>query len=287
MKRIWWLASYPKSGNTWFRAFLTALLARDPEGSLLDTLEGGPIASSSEVFDLETGIDSCELTFAEIQAIRPDVFRSYARRATEPLYLKIHDARIDPETGVDLAPAEVTRGAIYLLRNPLDVAVSWAHHCCASIEKGAAGLLKARYSIASKDGRGSDGQVRQTLGCWSGHARSWIDQDSFPTLALRYEDMLADPARAFGRAAAFLELDKGPEEIARAIKETAFDTLQRLESERGFAERPSLSKQFFRKGRAGSWREELPEEWSRKLIDAHGETMRRFGYLDEKGAPTY
>ena len=42
---------------------------------------------------------------------------------------------------------------------------------------------------------------------------------------------------------------------------------------------------FFRSGRVGGWREELAPDLVRRLIDAHGETMRRFGYLDENGQP--
>ena len=286
MKRISWIASYPKSGNTWFRAFLTALLGSNLEGPILEELEGGPIASSKEMFDLEAGVDSCELTVSEIQRIRPDVFRSYASRSSERLYLKIHDARVDRENGIDIIPPDATQGAIYLIRNPLDIAASWANHSGTSLEKSTDCLINETHILAKASSRKFANQVQQFLGSWSDHVRSWTDCQDFPVLAIRYENLLAAPLEHFSRAQKFLEIDKTSEQVEQAIASTRFETLQSYEAQHGFKERPKGSKQFFRKGKSGSWREELPAECAKRIIDAHGETMRRFGYLDASGKPT-
>lgn len=284
MKRIWWLASYPKSGNTWFRAFLNVFLGHDPNENPLEQFDLGPIGSSRELIDLESGVDSADLTPSEIQKLRADIFRSYARRHSKTLYLKIHDARIDSETGADLIPPEVTRGAVYLIRNPLDVAVSWRHHSGSTIDRSAGSLLQRNGSMCR---RFLAEQVHQSLGSWDYHAKSWIDQNAFPTLVLRYEDMLADPLAAFSQAVSFLDLEPNPTRVAEAVEATRFDRLQRWESEHGFRERPIRSKQFFRKGTTGSWRDELPEEWAERIIAELGASMRRFGYLDDQNRPIY
>ena len=71
MADIIWLASYPKSGNTWMRIFLTNYLRGDTEESDLDDLEGGPIASSRPLFDLAVGIEASCLLPTEIENLRP------------------------------------------------------------------------------------------------------------------------------------------------------------------------------------------------------------------------
>ena len=68
-KNIIWLASYPKSGNTWFRIFLTNLLQKHTSPANINELTGGPIASSRQLFDELTGIDSSDLTFDEIEKL--------------------------------------------------------------------------------------------------------------------------------------------------------------------------------------------------------------------------
>ncbi|NJK96875.1 MAG: sulfotransferase domain-containing protein, partial [Bacteroidales bacterium] len=128
-KKIIWLASYPKSGNTWFRAFLANLLHPGDKPADINELEGGPIASSRALFDEATGLSSSDLTPAEIENLRPFVYRYIARNSTEIIFHKIHDAYTLTSEGVALVPAEATRCAIYFVRNPLDVAVFFCTPC--------------------------------------------------------------------------------------------------------------------------------------------------------------
>lgn len=286
MSRISWIASYPKSGNTWFRAFLTALVGEKLEGTLLDKLEGGPIASSKEMFELEAGIDCDDLTLEEIQSIRPDIFRSYAKQAGQRLYLKIHDARIDPEVDLQIIPTDLTQGAIYLVRNPLDIAGSWANHTGLNIEKATRSLLDDTHKLARRKSPKYKDQLQQFLGNWSFHVQSWTEQTEFPVLAIRYEDLLEDPVYHFEQATQFLELDKTQIEIERAVNTVRFEKLQKWETKNGFKEKPHKSKQFFRKGTSGSWQGELPDTCVEQIIDKHRSTMQRFGYLDAKNNPT-
>jgi hypothetical protein len=68
---------------------------------------------------------------------------------------------------------------------------------------------------------------------------------------------------------------------------SSFDVLQRLEEEEGFREKSPSSSPFFRKGRIGSWREELSDKQAQQIVHDHQEVMRRFGYLDEDGKIVY
>ncbi|MCP4690443.1 MAG: sulfotransferase domain-containing protein, partial [Desulfobacterales bacterium] len=122
-----WLASYPKSGNTWTRAFLIALTGDRCEVNI-NGLGKISIASSAAPFEFAAGIRVSDLTEDEIERLRPEVHRFLVEMADGHCFFKAHDAYIFTDEGVPLFPTSVTRGAVYLLRNPLDVAVSWANH---------------------------------------------------------------------------------------------------------------------------------------------------------------
>ena len=127
-ERIYWLASYPKSGNTWLRALLTNYRRDGHEPATLDELEGGGTACLREVFDDCAGLESANLTLRQIEHYRPCVYEQLAAESEQPLFLKIHDAYTYNADGRPIFPPRATSGVIYLIRNPLDVALSYAHH---------------------------------------------------------------------------------------------------------------------------------------------------------------
>jgi hypothetical protein len=109
--------------------------------------------------------------------------------------------------------------------------------------------------------------------------KSWVDQTAIPVHCIRYEDLLQDTAGVFAGVARFCWLPVDEARIRRAVAFSDFGELQRQERANGFRERPEFAAApFFRQGRAGGWKEEMPPELARRLMDAHGETLRRFGY---------
>jgi hypothetical protein len=285
MAKIYWLASYPKSGNTWMRILLTNYLRNTTEPADINRLQGGPIASARMWFDEWVGVEASVLDDTVIERLRPGVYRCMAREEQENIYMKVHDAWGMADNGEGLFPADVTGGAVYILRNPLDMAASCAHHWGVSIEQAAEFLCDPEYTIARSLGEMAD-QLRQYLGSWSHHVKSWLDDSGLPVHLVRYEDMKNDPVHCFGEVVKFCGLPWDMERVQRAVTFSDFSELQRQEKANDFREKsvkaPGL---FFRKGETGSWREELPEHLVQRLIDVHGETMQRFGYLDENNKP--
>ena len=130
--------------------------------------------------------------------------------------------------------------------------------------------------------RGGEQHVPQYIGDWSAHAASWTGPEApFPVHIVRYEDMIADPEAAFGAVVNFLGLPLSPEVLTKAIRFSRFDELRKQEQESGFIEKPDNSRSFFRKGKAGGWRDALAPELAERIIADHGEVMDRFGYLDD------
>ncbi len=277
---ITWLASYPKSGNTWVRALLTNYLRDGDAPADINDLEGGPIASARVWFDEWAGVEASALSDAVIERLRPGVYRCMARENPGPLFMKVHDAWGRADNGEPLFPADATAGAVYILRNPLDLAASCAHHWGVTVEQAVDHLCDPDYALARSLGGLAD-QLRQRLGSWSSHARSWLDESGLPVRAVRYEDLRRDPEAAFGGIVRFCGLPFDPARVRKAVAFSDFAEMQKQERVGGFRERSAASPgPFFRRGQAGAWREELPDGLARRLTENHAGMMRRFGYLD-------
>ena len=278
---IVWLASYPKSGNTWLRAVLTNYLREEDGPASINALIGSSIADSRFLFDEHTGLPSSDMTPGELLHHRSRFHELLAAELPRPTFVKVHDACLRTSAGL-LFPRVATAGVIYLVRNPLDVAVSWAHHEQWSIGRTVAEMNRPAADLRARSGGIAPG-LPQPLLTWSGHVTSWLDA-GLPLHVVRYEDLLADPPTAFASIVRFAGLDGNAARLARAIAYARFDRLRAQEECHGFDERQSTAPSFFRAGRAGVWRDVLSPGQVRALVDAHAPAMKRFGYLPEAEA---
>lgn len=280
---IVWLASYPKSGNTWMRAFLTNYLHDSEVPADINALERTPIASSRSLFDRYSGLKSSDLTHEEVDSYRPDIYRQIAAANQTPFFMKVHDSYRFLPDGQALFPASATQAAIYILRNPLDVAVSGvAHFNLDCIDRAVEGMGLDAAMCDEK--RSLAGQLRQHLGTWSGHVVSWTcNAKGFPVLAVRYEDMLLRPLETFAQVVQTAGLPLEQRRLEKAIDFSRFESLRQQEAEHGFCEAASRTTGFFREGKSGDWTNHLSRQQVRKITGDHGEVMRRFGYLTVTG----
>jgi hypothetical protein len=281
-KNIVWLASYPKSGNTWFRMFLANYLKNTNEPLSLEEIERTPIASDAVGFEEVSGLNPFELTEDEVDLYRPDMYRFLSENEeTEGgiLYKKTHDAYIHNNHNLPLFPAEVSKGAVYFVRNPLDVCVSYANHSASKIERTVQFLQNEKAQLGGKKA----GQLRQMMFSWKNHIKSWQIQEQIPVHIVRYEDMKQDPINAFGAIIQFLGLEYDLERLKRAIINSDFKLLQQMEQEKGFKEKMQKCESFFWKGKTGNYRELLNEEQIQELVAYNYETMKEFGYIDTIG----
>ena len=278
MRGIIYLASYPKSGNTWFRVFLTNLRGEEDGPVKINRLDSTPIASARGIFDDEAGIEASDLTADEIDRLRPEIYTHLAEQAEETLFMKVHDAYTSNDKNTPMFPEEATAGAIYFIRNPLDVAISFADHSGWDYDTAISRMADEKSAFCAKPKR-LHNQLRQKLMSWSSHVKSWTEQVPFPVCVLRFEDMKQKSVDTFEKAVRFSGLEYGREEILKALELSSFEELQRQEKEDSFKEKSPSSDMFFRKGEVGLWREELTEKQIKHVINDHREVMRRFGYL--------
>ena len=276
MGNILWLASYPKSGNTWMRAFIENYLQNLPHPVDINQLIGRSTAEARadryQPF-IEAGKKTTDLSTEEICAIRPLVQAEIARQATGTVFVKTHNF-LGEYKGFPLHHSPVTSGAIYLVRNPLDVAVSTANYFDYPLDDAIA--------FMAEDMTGTPNEVAnvpQVISSWSAHVQSWTANPEDRILVLRYEDMLANPLKEFRKVTGFLGLSKDPNRLKKAIRFSSFDQLKAQEKKRGFAERHENARSFFRRGRQNQWRDKLSDEQVQRIIDTHGAQMARFKYL--------
>ena len=277
MGAIVWLASYPKSGNTWLRAFLHNLLRDPQEGYDINNLDHFTVGESS--YGWYKMIDARPLeayTTAEVAALRPKVHRHLTTLFPDSVFAKTHCAVME-DHGFPTVTFEVTAGAIYVVRNPLDVALSYAHHLGATADD-VIGFM-ARPGTMSP---ASNNHVHELLGSWSEHVESWTARPNRALHVVRYEDMLSKPQSTFAGIARFLSLKPPRDRLERAIARSSFRVLQEQERRHGFKERGEKAERFFRQGTAGQWRKELTGEQVERVVATHGEQMRRFGYLPKE-----
>ncbi len=258
-RTILWIASYPKSGNTWVR-FLACNLVFGPQDSA-----------------------------AALNRLAPDIHELPGRleAPAAPMFLKTHF----PFSSV-LPNAECTAGALYIVRHPADVMLSNFHYVRRrggpnGDDRAAFSRYLDRYLAARGDPRWID----LKMGRWDEHVRSWLGvQHPFPVLPLRYEDLLAGPERGARQICAFLGLTRSDAEIERAVAGASFGRMREIERsdiearQVGIFYKPYLQQsidaglRFMRAGKAGEGAQALTADERRRVEAAFGLVMRELGY---------
>ena len=275
MGAIIWLASFPKSGNTWMRSFLHNLLRNPAESYDINTLTDFTYGEAQtrwfRPFDPRPG---SQYSLNDVRRMRPLVHRHLTTLSPDSVFVKTHNALIEDQ-GVPTVTIEATAGAIYIIRDPRDVVISYSHHQGQSIDY-IIDMLRDEAACTA----GDDINVYEYLSSWSRHVQSWTHTPTRNLLVLRYEDMLDRPMKSFGSVTKFLGLDVPRPRLEKAMKLSSFKVLKAQEERKGFIERPKRADAaFFREGRAGQWKKLLTPAQIAKIEDDHGEQMRRFGYL--------
>lgn len=279
--RTVWLASYPKSGNTWVRAIVTAL-GTHPGLFGVDQLGSGAqphhLGASLAVF----GLDPRWLSDDENDTLRAALAIHLGGGSQGgPLLRKTHETFRAGLPGREPFPTAATQAAILVVRDPRDVACSAAAFFGTSIDDAIDAMAHAGGESLPNSARA---QTAQPWGTWSSHAQSWLDEDiPFPVTVVRYEDLQADAAGTLLPVFDEIGLTCTRVQLEQAIDRARFDRLQDSEVERGFRGTHARTEKFFRRGVDGGWRDELTPEQAARIEDDHGVVMARFGY---ESAPT-
>jgi aryl sulfotransferase len=292
MKNLYWLASYPKSGNTWLRILLDNLSRPTPETFTVNDLSAILTSTDRRHFDNSTLLSSGLLDVHQIEDLRPKVHVEFAQLDHHaaphsvghppgdgefPQFAKVHDAYRYLSDGTPLlGRARAAKGAIYIVRDPRGVAPSYAHHINVDLDEAIADM--ANSEMVHRDFK--DYQRRHLpiiYSDWSGHVASWLEQTDLPVHLIRYEDMMSDTVSVLRKLLEFLDCQCSEEQICRAVEASRFETLQAQERKSGFREAPNPT--FFRRGLVDGWRDELTKAQIRDIECQHAKMMVQLGYV--------
>lgn len=273
-----WLASFPRSGNTFTRILLANYFAQETE-------EGYDINRLREFIPADTSPAHWN-AFAAGEAASPTLewswsnrlrFIDYFRKLPKPhafAGLKTHTANV-AALGQDAFKFQQSDRIIYIVRHPLDVLLSYADYNGRDLQSAidimcASGTVVQNPSLGGVEVRGS----------WVEHVSSWLSKAQCPLLLVRYEELRGNTERVLRDMLAFLHAPIDPDKVKRAVAASRFDKVQAQEQAHSFVEAPGTLKSgsFFRRGESLQWLRELAPEQAYRLADACEPVMSKLGY---------
>lgn len=269
LQRIIWIASFPKSGNTWLRLLLAHyFLPKDVSVDINSIHRFTTGDRRQDFFDRAAGKPFRAESIDQWLAMRQPALRLIAGSKPGHHFVKTHN-RVALVGEVPLIPPEVTAAAIYVIRNPFDLCLSYARHQTIGVDEAIELMAKDEAVNVSDTG------IAELLGRWDSHIESWLTAPGMPHHLVKYEDMLADTEAEVRKLFRFLRITPQDGLLRRAIRHTRFEELQKQEAKKGFRERPPKMKQFFVSGRAGGWRETLTRAQVARVREHFAPTIER------------
>ena len=269
---IIWLASYPRSGNTWIRALLSNYLySKEPD--TLKNLESIDLFPSGRYF---SGL----IDKKKINENKKDIFKNYIL-AQEKINLnkkiniiKTHCFAGKVE-GSEFSNSENTAGFIYIIRDPRSVAVSNSYHEEISISKSVDQILNPkRFSNVQE-------LYMEFRSSWQNNYLSWKNK-KWEGLFIKYEDLHNDTFNNLKKIIIFMKkfvkIEIDEKKIKETIELSSFNNLSKIEKKLGFKENPSKEK-FFRKGLVDEWKKSLSKDLIIKIEENFKNEMKELNYL--------
>ena len=275
MRQITWLASYPKSGNTWLRAIVDRLVRPERPFDVNALGETAPAFSGlTERFIAKQGVEVSRSAPGEVRRYWAATQHAICSSSEQEIFLKTHNVAAKFDCGYFPDP-NLTRSVIYIVRDPRDVAISFAYHYGRPLGRAVA-VLCSSWSFNFKPQQMGRTEL---LTSWGEHVAAWTALKRFPLLVLRYEDLLANAEAGVRRIAGFVGKEVSDKQVRNIVAATSFGQLRRQEAERGFTE-AVRARGFFRVGKAQQWRAVKDQSVFQPLLDRFSRLMRRYGYLE-------
>ena len=266
-----WIASYPKSGNTWIRCLLEAYR----RGGTLD-INDMRITSADGGATIMQGVSPIPIGDLGLRGellLRPCAMLNLLARLSKPIWIKTHFANIQPDGLPRCIQPDFTERAVYVLRDPRSVFLSYSKYFNYTLDKAIESMANVDFTIG-----GTDTHALTLISSWSNHVRSWTGEQEFPVHVVKYEDLEKDAGKELTEILTFLGTEVDEDLIKKAVAASDINNVKRDEEENGFREnRKSERGTFFNGNR--KYEDELGPKYIRKIEEDHGEVMKLLGYL--------
>ena len=279
---IIWLASYPKSGNTWLRSIVSSLLyskSGNFDFELLKNIRQFPekqffkdiINDFSNFNEIKRNWITAQEKINLSQNVR--IFKTHQGKYT----LGEHNFTNDKNT----------LAVIYIIRDPRNLVKSISHHFDFTLDKACKFLLSPEVIGNGKDFEEQQDGMYNLLGKWNDHYRSWT-RDKNNLLIIKYEDLIVNPGIELIKIIEFLKnylnFKTNEEKNHKILETTSFRKLSKMEDQGLFKENVLNKKdkkkvKFFYLGSKNTWQDNLDKDIVNKLEKSFITEMKELSYL--------
>lgn len=261
IRPLYFIASYPRSGSNWVRSvvYVLAAMRSTPKGGTIDLRNIDNIIPwdvHGALYEKVTGQAPAQMSESDVAAARADVHHMLATDFPGLPVVRTHAIR-GTFHGHPTINSQVTRGAAYIVRNPLDVA-------SALVEETGVPAMRIIEMMMQQDRRVRPAKlaVTEPQGSWSQNVASWTARKEAGIFVLKFEDIAKNPTHQFRKLAEHMRLPVDKATFEQAIK--MIDTQR---------------KKAGRLGLARDYRKTLQPIHARAMIEGHALEMDRHGYL--------
>ena len=277
---IFWIASYPKSGNTYLRSFISSYYF-SKKGKFDFNLLLNILQFPSTKFTKRN-------LYSDLEASQNWIFNQNQFFGGEKInFVKTHNS-LNQFKGNKFTTNDQTLGAIYIVRDPRNVITSLTHHYSLSYENAYDKLMDDNSNLLEKTTE-NDHSNFTFLGSWANHYKSWKNYKDFEILFIKYEDLENEKYNTFKKIILFINniLKKNnkidEKKLLNSINSTNFNNLKNKEENEGFEEsvyskETGEKKRFFNLGFNNRWEKILPKDILNKLNHNLQNELNELGY---------